>query len=85
MNPYEVVYSPEAEDDLTLLWLHATDRSAVTLASELADRLLAADPYQTGVPLAEGLWAITVPPLRLYFEIDESARRVEVARVSRLR
>jgi hypothetical protein len=85
MNPYEVVYYPEAEDDLALLWLRATDRSAVTLASELADRLLAADPYQAGTPLAEGLWAITVPPLRFYFEIDEAARRVEVARVSRLR
>jgi hypothetical protein len=84
MNPYEVVYYPEAEDDLAILWLRASDRTAVALASELADRLLAVDPYQNGLPLAEGLWAITVAPLRFYFQIDEASRRVEVTRVRRL-
>jgi len=84
MNPFAVDWSIEAEDALALHWLHDSNRSALTLATELAERHLANDPFRYGQSIAEGLWAIDVPPLRLYYEIDEGNRRVEVTGVRRL-
>jgi hypothetical protein len=84
MNPYLVVWTREAEDALALVWLYSTNRSALTLASELAERLLGRDPHTYGEVVAEGLYAISVPPIRLYFEVDVQARSVTVTNVCQL-
>ena len=55
MNPFTVEWSLEAEDALALSWLHEPNRTALTLATELADRHLATDPYRYGELIAEGL------------------------------
>jgi hypothetical protein len=84
MEPFEVEWAAEAEDELAVWWLAAGDRPALTLATELADRHLARNPHHYGVALAEGLWAMTVPPLRIYYRISDADHRVEVTNVRRI-
>jgi hypothetical protein len=84
MPTYSVFWTSEAEDDLALIWQRAADRSAVVKSAELADRYLGSNPHHYGNPLSEGLWAILVPPLQVYFQIDEEARRIDVTHVRRI-
>jgi mRNA-degrading endonuclease RelE of RelBE toxin-antitoxin system len=81
MNSFAVEWAASAEDELALLWMQAADRQAVNAAQVRADQLLAADPVGNGHPLSEGLYRLTVPPLKLIYTIDEQNRRVEVAAV----
>jgi hypothetical protein len=81
MNRYFVVWTSDSEDDLASVWLVIANRTALTLATELADRLLAIDPLAYGQPIAEGMFAITIPPIRLYFDVDESASLVTITSV----
>ncbi len=41
---FTVTWHPSATDELTEIWLRATDRAAVTGAADTVDRLLAEDP-----------------------------------------
>ncbi len=60
-----------------MIWLTAPNRAAVTQAQFQVDQILAADPRR-GKHLAEGLFAIEVLPLKVYYEIDEANQRVVV-------
>lgn len=73
MKLYEVVWSKEALHALADIWLVARDRSAIALASELADRQLMTNPHQFAHPVAEGLMAMTIPPMRFYYSVDETS------------
>ena len=84
MAAYRVVWARKALRDLAAIWLAAPDKHAVTQAQATADRWLASDPYRNGQLLAEGLWAVTVVPLRLSFEIDDTRSRVNVTDVNRV-
>lgn len=76
---YSVDWSPEARAQLTTLWIqYASHRSAVTKAQARIDALLAADPLRNGIPLAEGLYAINVPPLRAVCEVSDVDQTVTV-------
>jgi hypothetical protein len=81
MNEYAVVWEPDAEDMLALVWLAAPNRNAVAAAQAAADALLATDPLAYADHVREGLWRPTVLPIAVYFSIDEAARRVEVSAV----
>lgn len=78
MTPFDVDWLPVAEDELARIWLRAHDRQAVSAAQARADHLLARDPVGNGRHVAEGLYAIDVPPLRLTYTIDSTTRKVEV-------
>jgi mRNA-degrading endonuclease RelE of RelBE toxin-antitoxin system len=82
--PYRVVWDRKARRDLATIWVGAPDKNAVTQAQATADRWLATDPYLYGQPLAEGLWAITVLPLRICFEVDDARSLVKVTDVNRV-
>ena len=45
---YQVIWDRVAEDELTALWLAASDRNAVTRASEWLERRLAVNPLDLG-------------------------------------
>jgi hypothetical protein len=81
MNPYTVEWTPEAENQLALIWLRASDRAAITAAQNQADRLLARDPHGHGRSLSEGLHQIDCPPLAISYTIDDTRREVEVTGV----
>lgn len=84
MSSYRVVWTGQARRDLAAIWLNSSDRNAVARAQAICDQGLAFDPERHGEFLAEGLWAITVAPLRLSFEIDGARSRVLVTNVNRV-
>jgi plasmid stabilization system protein ParE len=50
MTPFVVDWTDDALDMLADIWSQATNRSAVTAASNQIDRLLARDPFGHGQP-----------------------------------
>jgi len=78
---FEVIWTPPATNQLTDIWLAATDRNAVTLAQTAVDKLLAGDPFGCSRHLSEGLSTLRVPPLRVYFTVDRQLRKVSVEEV----
>ena len=85
MTRYTVVWLQEALDDLTWLWLAATDRAEVTAATAKLDALLASDPSVPSQSVSEGLRKLAVTPLTAFFEIREDDRLVEIVRIRRTR
>ncbi len=80
MISYTVVWTTDAEDALTLIWLQTYD-PAVTAASNQIDRLLARDPFGHGQLAHEGLYKIIELPLTAYYSVDPAHNAVEVSAV----
>ena len=81
MNSFGYEWSEPAEDRLTAIWLAAQDRDAVTRADYQAETRLKQNPRGAGRELSEGLWQIIVPPLKIFYEIDDAKRVVTVTHV----
>jgi plasmid stabilization system protein ParE len=80
---YTVDWTPEARSQLAAIWVqHVPHRQAITAAQARIDRLLAANPLRIGKPLAEGLYAIDVPPLRAIYEVSDADQLVTVVSVN---
>jgi mRNA-degrading endonuclease RelE of RelBE toxin-antitoxin system len=76
---YHVDWTPTARGQLAELWVrHVAHRAQITAAAHQIDQLLAADPYQNGSPLSEGLYARHEAPLRVIYEISDAQREVTV-------
>lgn len=84
MTRYTVVWLESALDDLARFWMKTVHKQAVSDSADLADDYLATDAHLKGELLAEGLRAVTVGLLRLYFVVREQDRIVEVAYVKRI-
>ena len=84
MIRYTVVWLESALDDLARFWIKTVHRQAITDSADLADDYLATDADQKGELLSEGLRAVTVGLLRLYFIVREQDRVVEIAYVKRI-
>jgi hypothetical protein len=84
MTRYTVVWLESALDDLARFWIKTVHRQAITDSADLADDYLATDAQLKVEPLAEGLRAVTVGLLRLYFVVREDDRIVEIAYVKRI-
>jgi hypothetical protein len=80
-----VVWRPSAEQQLAALWTSATDRNAVTAAANRIDADLARDPLSACESRAGNTRFYYVPPLAVYFNVDEAAREVTVWAVWRRR
>jgi hypothetical protein len=83
MTRYTVVWSTEATDQLTSIWLDAADRPSVTAAANAIDGQLTNDPQSKGTDLSEGLRVLEVPPLHVLFAVTEPDRSVKVVLVRR--
>ena len=81
MKAYDYEWSKPAEALLGKIWLNATDRNAVSTADYQAEKLLQQSPRTAGWEMSEGLWQIIVPPLKIYYEIDDLKRLVTVTHV----
>jgi hypothetical protein len=81
---FQVQWEDDVLATLAALWMSASDRAKVTHAQAVIDRVLASDPIRKGISLSEGIHAIEFDPLRVLYEINESARLVDVVAVKRI-
>ena len=81
MSRYHIEVSPLALAGLAEAYVAAVRRGDVTTASERAERRLSVDPRRDVEHLSEGLYAVSEPPLRVVFEVDEQNRTVSFAAV----
>ncbi len=78
---FDVWYVPAAENELATIWANATERNAVTEASDRIDAALARDPLGVGESRADRYRVLIDLPLVVYYEVSEPDRRVRVLRV----
>ncbi len=82
MTPYTVLWRQTATNQLTEIWLAASDRARINEAVQAIDGLLAINPLgRLTRELSEGLRTITVLPLRVIYAIEEQDCIVDVATV----
>ncbi len=80
MKTYTVDWEPEAESDLTVIWLRTSD-PMTTIAQNQIDDLLERNPTGYGRLLQEGLYQIMVAPLTAFYSIDQAKKIVKVSAV----
>ena len=73
---FTVVWCPSALRDLADIWNNASDRAAVTAASNCIDRLVARDPMAHGEGREGNLRTLFVPPLAVLYEVNLDDRLV---------
>ncbi len=81
MTRYTVVWKYSAQIELARLWLAAADRQAMTSAANDIDTELGRDATTKGVFADASLRELSVPPLRVLFNISEPDRLVTVTNV----
>lgn len=80
---FTVTYYPSARDELIDVWLAASDRQAITDASDAIDRELAWDAHRKGEPYEENR-LFGIYPLVVAYSVSVDDRLVTVLRVVRL-
>jgi hypothetical protein len=75
---YIVIWSPEAEQDLTALWLTSRWRHLVASAADQIDELLSRDPKSVGESRDANIRIVFVSPLAAEFEVVELESAVYV-------
>jgi ParE toxin of type II toxin-antitoxin system, parDE len=75
---YKVTWRPSAEQQLAALWVNAPDQNDVTAAANRIDDLLERSPLGEGVSRFGASRIRTVPPLAVYYDVDQNAREVFV-------
>lgn len=78
---YTVIWSPEAESDLTRLWTDSASRTSITMAANLLDQALASGADNLGESRSGGRRIAFCAPLVIDFEIDEGDRKAYVLAV----
>ena len=78
---WTVEWTPDADDALTMAWVGASNRRAITKSADDIERKLARDPYLNSIFISEGLYCLDVPPLRVLIEIDDATRIVQIVDV----
>ncbi|MGH7139851.1 MAG: hypothetical protein ACREHD_29280 [Pirellulales bacterium] len=81
---YRVRWSAVAEDELTRIWLQASDRDEVTKAAQSIDKRLAGNAPNEGESRVRGR-IIFASPLAARYRVYQNSNDVEVAHVWRYR
>jgi plasmid stabilization system protein ParE len=84
MTRHTVTWHQDAEQDLASLWISATDRDDITQAVQAIDLALSSASGSVGDQIAEGLYGLNAPPLRVLYVIRETDRIIEVVMVRRI-
>jgi hypothetical protein len=84
MNPYGLNWLQSAINDLAAIWTASPDQAAVTRAADALDAELVRNGRRNAKAVSEGLFSLTLAPLRVLFTVDETARVVEVVSVQRI-
>lgn len=80
---YTVIWKPDAEDELALIWTNATDRDAVTQAADTIDQMLEIEPGSKGESRPGGRRIAFIEPLAVIFRVYKKTRKVSVLHVWR--
>lgn len=76
---YQIIWDATAEDELTAIWLAASDRKTVTQASAWLEQRPAIQPLELGESRASSVqWVAFRLPLGIEFEVIEDDKRVVV-------
>ncbi len=78
---FDVNWVPPSEDQLAEVWTAAADRDAVTRATNVVERVLAARPLAVGEARSDGYRVLIEFPLVVYYDVSVSDRRVRVLKV----
>jgi plasmid stabilization system protein ParE len=78
---YSVEWTNSAQQDLAALWVSSSDRGAVTAAADAIDVTLGRDPLGQGESRQGSARVMFLPPLGVYYDVDQVARRVTVRAV----
>lgn len=78
MTRYTVSWRPEVKSDLADLWMNAPDKRSIAAAADRIDELLSRDAASQGTDVHEGLRALIVGPLLVYFTVSEPDRLATV-------
>lgn len=78
--PYTVTSGPDYDDDLTRIWMLASDKAAVSQASNSIDFILKHHP-ETCVPDADGVRHLTVEPLAVSFTFSPKDCEVRLLQI----
>jgi plasmid stabilization system protein ParE len=78
---FTVLWTVEAQDELTEIWLSHWDRAGVTAATHRIDTLLARDPEDQGESRPDDRRIMFDSPLVVIYRIVEADRQVIVSRV----
>jgi hypothetical protein len=78
---YRVVWLPDAEAELTSIWLASSERDAVNAAASQLDALIRLKPTEVGESRSQGRRIIFVRPLAAIYRVILVTRVVEVVRV----
>ena len=79
---YTVEWTSVAENQLADIWAQAPDRAAVTAADAAIHRVLQRHPLTQGTDVSEGLRKLRVPPLTVYYQVNQAQQIVEVQAVT---
>lgn len=82
---YTVIWTPNAERELTALWLRSRLRYLITQAAGRVDKSLARDPKTLGESRDANRRIAFVSPLVVEFEVVDERRTVFVRAVRELR
>jgi hypothetical protein len=80
---YTVTWLTDAEDELMNLWIQASDRQAVTAASNRMEKTLRRDADQKGYT-DDGRRILIDPPLAFTFTVSPDDRLVTIIWVERV-
>lgn len=78
---YTVVWTEPAQQELARLWAGASDRNAVSAASNRIDRLLGNRPSSVGQVRFDTVRTLAVAPLGVDYEVIDDDRIVYVLAV----
>jgi hypothetical protein len=78
MVRYTVLWHTDVVNELANLWIAYHDRSALSVAADQIDALLATDAHLKGNLFRIGERTIASGPLSVLFRVDESDRKVMV-------
>jgi hypothetical protein len=78
---FAVDWLPDAERELTEIWLKASDRDAVTNAANWIDERLRLDPEHEGESRPENRRVLFARPLAVVFRVSPPDRSVVVSHV----
>jgi hypothetical protein len=78
---YTVLWTPNAEDRLAIIWMSATDQNAISFAANTIDGLLTLDPDSLGEFVFDTVRRLSLPPLGADVEVIEADRIVYVLSV----
>lgn len=80
---YTVLWSPEAEERLTVLWNEAANRQEITKAANSIDESLRIDPEKKGESRPDSSRIMFEAPLALTYLVNEEDRFVNVLTIWR--